>query len=545
MGAGDTMYLRGGTYSGQWVSNLDGGTVRSYCAKFGPCLPSDPEWAVIDGYYTGTLERAITPAATSIPLTGSLQLQPAQVVRLGSEEIRITSGKAPTYTVVRGWGGTAATTHAAGSAFYVFGNQLEINGSNTIYRDFEIRDSNPRREYAVAGYGGYFRGGEGIFNFCADCKFVNLVLHDNADGFFESETAKRTEIYGCLIFNNGHVSSDRPHGHGLYLQNETGGTKYVKDVISLNNHALGLKIYGASEGNANDFSITGYVGFNNGSPGYYPGNPTGLKDRRYGNLEVGTDKYPSNNIAISQTYIYHPPGNTIEIPGYSLGRLPSGGNVGISITDSYVVEPGDLLTVDQWRGIIVSGNTIVTNNRGGGDFLARAIAPSGSVIWDNNAYYDVTGTKNCAGGSFQAAFQRVGFKGACGQSLRWEDWKAQTGYDANSTRSMSAPTQQAVIVRSNAYEPGRNHIVVYNFTNATSFAFTPQGLTIGQAYTIYDAQNWGTVYQSGTYNGGTITVRLSSSASVRAPTGASFTPATTQPAFAVFILIPGAARAGK
>jgi hypothetical protein len=316
--------------------------------------------------------------------------------------------------------------------------------------------------------------------------------------------------------------------------------KYIKDVISLNAYALGLKIYGATKGHANQFSIDGYVGFNNGSPGYYPGNPTGKTNRRYGNLEVGSDASPSSVISISNVYLYHMRDNTVELPGLFLGRTP--GNTKLSVKNSYVVEPADLITVDRWTDITVTGNVFVANGTDGGSFVARAIAPDGSVTWDNNTYYDTSALKNCMGGSFRAPFNRAGFTSACGTSLRWKDWQTQTGYDAHSEYSNSPPTRPIVIVRENAYEPGRNNIVVYNFGAARSFQFTPKGLPNGRAYAIYDAQNWGTVYQAGTYDGGVITVKLSASAPVRKPTGSSYTPPTTQPGFGAFVLIPGERR---
>ena len=54
--AGDTLWLRGGTYTGKFISALTGGTVRSYTG----------EWAVIDGYTATTLNGAINSTQTNI-----------------------------------------------------------------------------------------------------------------------------------------------------------------------------------------------------------------------------------------------------------------------------------------------------------------------------------------------------------------------------------------------------------------------------------------------------------------------------------------------
>lgn len=537
---GDILYLRGGTYNFQYISNLDGGTVRSYPG----------EWAVIDGYYTNTTSSSVDADDTALSLNGSKQLASGQVIRIFSsptayEDIRVQSGTAPNYTVIRGWNGTTATSHSSGASFYLFGNTLTVNGQDTIYRDFEVTDSNPTREYDISGYGGDLRGGEGIFNFGASCKFINLVLHDNADGIFESETATATEINGCLCFNNGSVSIDRPNGLGLYVQNAGPSIKTIKDCIILNSFASGMKVYGAASGNADYVTIDGVVSFNNGCLGYYTGTPTthggGALNRRFNNMEVGSDVNPSTDIIVTNSMLYHPPGNVTELPGLVIGRAPTGGNTDATITDNIVVEPyGDLLSIDRWAGLTVTGNTLVFNQDDQQTFFVKAVNPITSVgTFNSNFYYGnmhiFTGT--CQG-DIRAPFFFSGTQSACGSDwLTFTEWKTASGWDAASTFTTSVPTTNIVNVVENDYEPGRNHIVVYNFEGSLSFDFTPQGLAVGQAYKIIDVQNWPTVYQSGVYSGGDITVSLDGGAAVRTATGHVFTPDTMQPDFGVFILI--------
>lgn len=55
------------------------------------------------------------------------------------------------------------------------------------------------------------------------CKFINLVIHDNSQGVSWWAPSKDSELYGCLIYDNGWAGTDRGHGHAIYTQN-AGGT---------------------------------------------------------------------------------------------------------------------------------------------------------------------------------------------------------------------------------------------------------------------------------------------------------------------------------
>jgi len=63
-------------------------------------------------------------------------------------------------------------------------------------------------------------------------------VHDNREGFDIIKEATDGNSMEMFIFNNGQVDTVRGHGHGLYLQNDT-GTKKVTDNISANNFATG------------------------------------------------------------------------------------------------------------------------------------------------------------------------------------------------------------------------------------------------------------------------------------------------------------------
>ncbi|HUG94079.1 MAG TPA: hypothetical protein VML55_24830, partial [Planctomycetaceae bacterium] len=54
------------------------------------------------------------------------------------------------------------------------------------------------------------------------CRYINLVIHDCAQGVSSWAGAKDVEIYGCLIYDNGWRGPDRGHGHSIYTQNQDG-----------------------------------------------------------------------------------------------------------------------------------------------------------------------------------------------------------------------------------------------------------------------------------------------------------------------------------
>ena len=57
-------------------------------------------------------------------------------------------------------------------------------------------------------------------------KFINCVLHNLDGGFSSYNGTPETEFHGNIVYYNGYVGEDRPHGHGFYLQNDS-GHKYV------------------------------------------------------------------------------------------------------------------------------------------------------------------------------------------------------------------------------------------------------------------------------------------------------------------------------
>ena len=62
-------------------------------------------------------------------------------------------------------------------------------------------------------------------------KFINMVIHDARQGVSFWSQAQDSEVYGCLIYYNGWSAPDRGHGHGIYAQNQTGTKKITDSIL--------------------------------------------------------------------------------------------------------------------------------------------------------------------------------------------------------------------------------------------------------------------------------------------------------------------------
>lgn len=531
--SGNILYMRGGIYKGGYSSSLDGAIVRSY----------PYEWAAIDSYYHTTLTTSMTITQTTLSVGDSFVFKSGTVLVLNnSEEVQVVSYLGNnTYTINRAWNGTVATTHSIGESVLLRENALTVWGNNSVFRDFEVYSSNPERTFSTASEGLSRHGNDGIMVFGDNLSFVNIVLHDNLDGLFLSELAENTEVYGLIVYNNGFVSPDRPHGHGMYIQNISPQFKTFTNNIVVNNYTLGIQAYGANQGHSNNLIFDGIISFNNGSQGYYPNNPTPYgTNRRWGNFELGSDVYPSTNDTIKNSSLYHLPTSIVELGGLNFGRVS--GNSGGIVQNNYVAEPYTTIgTFNGWSFLQVTGNTFIINQPDAFTLLIAMKNRGTNVTVDNNMYYDLSAISNCSGGNRQAPFFLTGFQSGCGSFLDWNDWRSATGYDVSSTYTSNLPLQNKIIIQPNIYEMGRANIAVYNWENSSNITIDPSvfGLQIGDAFEVKNAENYmGAPVMRGQYNGQPIIIPLASMP-VATPIGSSYTTPSTCPQFCAFVIQKG------
>jgi predicted small lipoprotein YifL len=111
----------------------------------------------------------------------------------------------------------------------------------------------------------------------------------------------------------------------------------------------------------------------------------------------------------------------------------------------------------------------------------------------------------------------------------------------NNQHSASLPRGTRVTVRPNRYQPGRAHVIVYNWdlTPQVSVDLAPAGLASGQRFEIRDVQDlFGAPLVSATYTGSPVTLPMTGLRAAAPVWNQAVTPRHTAPEFAVFIVLP-------
>lgn len=514
--SGDTLYLRGGTYLGKFASGLTGGTVCSYPG----------EWAVIDGNYTTTLNGAIDSSQTTFALTSASQVLAASPgvteIWIDNEVIHVYGKSGNTITQsIRGYtesvGGAAS--HANGATVRLMAAQLLVSGTNTIYRDFEITTSLPNRSGIYQD-----QRGHGVFLTGTGNSFINLVIHDTVVGIFTGSDSGNTLIYGTLVYNCGMESdlnygSSEPRGLNMYLENGSGYSR-VYEVLNLNSFTNGANYYGVSASYVGGDTY-GSVFANAGAP-----IQSAWPLLSYPALWVGTGSVEIPYASIDQSYFWLPDANDSGLLKMGYGAGMADGDV----TNSIFV--GALTGVEFSPTIGTFTGNIIDVNRG--STSRHLLSPGTSNTINNNTYYHAASP--ATSGWF--------YYGAPGHTtVDFTQWKIDSGYDTASTASSSA-IPDTVVVRPNAYETGRAHIIIFAASSPSSINvnLATTGLVHGQSYTLKNAFDYnGTVVKTGVHDSSNPTISIDMMGAVlnvATPTGMVYTASTSAPNFAALVLVP-------
>jgi hypothetical protein len=382
------------------------------------------------------------------------------------------------------------------------GYPLWINGSWAIYRDLEVihEVAWPPPPSPV-----------GIECFAPNVKIINCVVHNCGMGIGSWMAAIDSEIYGCLLYNNG---IDKNRDHGIYAQNDT-GTKKFHDNIIFNNSAFGIHNY-TSAGQIRGFDMRGNVCFNNGSK-------DGSTSRCW-NLFVGGGP-PADRCTVIENYLFHPLNLPASNMSLNYGDHLTNPNGTVTCTDNYIAGGTTGAAVDYWLTVTFLRNTIIGT---AGTYLTSCTPPSGTALssytWDNNTYYgDSTSSKHFVSG---------------GSAYAFAGWKSLSLLDGASTFAAGLPMSNKVVVRQNAYDAKRANIIVYNWDLSNTVNADVSGiLQVGDAYEVRNAQDYyATPVLTGTYNGSAL-VLPQNGLTVELPWGQTVGPAPTGPRFNCYVLL--------
>jgi hypothetical protein len=367
-------------------------------------------------------------------------------------------------------------------------------GADVVFWGFEIMNSNPLSNGKLPG----------LETHGPRSKFINLVIHDVAQqGITFWDGAVDAEVYGCIVYNNGvHENLD----HGIYVHNGRGGTKLIRDNVFFNNLAYGIHVYaGPDDVVQRNVHLIGNVAFNNGTIS----NNYSAK----GNIIVGAEVAGEGMQVLD---------NLLWLSGSAGENLRAGYTAAsrdVLVSGNRVWGGSAALVVMDWSSAIIRDNVI-----GGPADAVHLRDPSTSGHqWSGNRYYR---NPTSSAWSFRST------------SYSFSSWKSATGLGASDAAQSSAPATPTVIVRPNAYERGRAHVVVFNWPEQGSVAVDLSGVVAsGERYEIRNVQHlFGSPVVSGTYGGGTVLVPMTGVAPPSRIGRSTPTPPRTGPRFDAFLV---------
>ena len=149
----------------------------------------------------------------------------------------------------------------------------------------------------------------GITCTAENIKFINMIVHDTGTGIDCWKTAKNSETYGCIIYHIGNNllngTNLEGHGHGMYLQNDTFGTKLIHNNIIFNTYGYGIKVWQTTTTAAlGNFDVQRNIVFNSGAASENLGG-LGNNSRTHNFFVVANgENNPVRNTVIKHNYTY-------------------------------------------------------------------------------------------------------------------------------------------------------------------------------------------------------------------------------------------------
>lgn len=447
----------------------------------------------------GTWQRPLSLAAALAGAGGLIQPGDTVWLRGGRYVGPFTSkltGSAAAPIIVRQYPGERATIDNSSTTLVA----LHVTGQWTWYWGFEVTNTGLNRNTARPN---------GVYPTAPNNKFINLVVHDNAVGVSLSSESGNSEVYGCIIYNNGFNDIDRTHGHGIYTKNDGLFQKAIRDNVVFDQFRNGIQIFTDSGSEQlKNYLLEGNVWFNNGTL-----TSTSATD---GNILVGGWEV-ADQIVVRHDMTYFSPG--VAAHNVRVGYHNTLQNGAATVQDNYFVGGDLVLAIGYWDAATVSGNLLFSTDK----VLTLNNPTLTGESWSGNLY----GRDPTAAAWIYSD-----------TAYTFAEWQQATGLGATDQVQATAPAQPQVFVRPNLYEAGRANIIIYNWTRQGSVAVDVSGLLQpGDHYQLHNVQDlYGPAILSGAYAGGSLTIPMSGVAPPPAIGGSPGTPPRTSPDFDVFVL---------
>lgn len=259
------------------------------------------------------------------------------------------AGTATAPVTVRQYPGARAIIDNRGST----SSALTVTGSYTVWRDFELTNTEPVRTVSFTGNGGRTHA---IYNRADFTRYVNLVVHDAGVAFYSEPVHRSVEITGSIFYNNGWQGPDRGHGHALYLKSDAGPV-LARDNVIFHQYGYGIHVYSnPGSGAMNNITLEGNIAFDNGTLALSP-SPNILMG--------GGDR--ADGAVVRDNVAWESPGLSVTNVRIGSGSVMNGG---VTVSGNVIAGGSTLLEVGYWTTASFSGNTLTG---------------SGAIRWYNTA----------------------------------------------------------------------------------------------------------------------------------------------------------------
>jgi hypothetical protein len=318
-----------------------------------------------------------------------------------------------------------------------------------------------------------------------------MIVHDTGTGIDCWKTAKNSETYGCIIYHIGNNllngTNLEGHGHGMYLQNDTFGTKLIHNNIIFNTYGYGIKVWQTTTTTAlGNFDIQRNIVFNSGAASENLGG-LGNNSRTHNFFVVANgENNPVRNTVIKHNYTYAD--QTMPRPSVNAFGL----NYGV-------------------LNMTLDSNVLMCQTR---------LGHNNTPIFDAS----VKGNQVIGGIPSIYGYYLWGF--------------TQDDYPQNNFMPTIPTSGKNYIVFPNKYESDRAHIAIYNWDNSNSVTvnISNTGLQNGDQYELINTLDYYNDVITKTYDGsGTITIPMIGHTAVQA-IGSKQKPIISFPTFGAFLL---------
>ena len=264
--------------------------------------PGDTIW-VLAGVYTHP-NRGLESAGYAIRLAGT-EGKPIHIRAMPGQRVTIDGG---------------LTVLPPSEWIWVRDFEILVSENATVSRTLNEPGSHPK-SYGRPWGGLNVQCGKG-------CKYIHLVIHDNAQAVSFWSGATDSEIYGCILYDNGWKAPDRGHGHAIYTQNKD-GVKTIENCIMTGGYSYTMHAYGSKNAYVDGYLIRQNICYD------------------AGRFLIGGGR-PSHNIRVLGNFLYN--------VGMQLGyNAPS--NEDCEVRDNVIVN-GDL-QINKFKSVDQRDNQVV------------------------------------------------------------------------------------------------------------------------------------------------------------------------------------------